>query len=60
MSRKPRTDSSMEGELYEDGPVTPEGLLARKQNAHSMNPFGMGMVSLLGVLIQRSYLSYVR
>ena len=66
MSRKPRTDSSVEGELYEDGPLTPEGLLARKQNARSMNPFGMGMVRAFGctdtafLLVVRQVLVHLR
>lgn len=56
--RKPRTQSSVEGEPYVDGPFSHEGLLARKQNAHSMNPFGVGMVRALGY-IQCFYLFYV-
>lgn len=50
VTRKPRFENSVEEEPYEGGPFSHEGLLARKQNAHSMNPFGMGMVRGYGVV----------
>lgn len=49
VTRKPRTGSSVEEEPHEGGPFGHDGLLARKQKARSMNPFGMGMVRSFGV-----------
>ena len=48
--RKPRNDSSADGEPHEGGPFSHEGLMARKQMAHSVNTFGMGMVRSFGVM----------
>ena len=48
--RKPRNDSSADGEPHEGGPFSHEGLMARKQMAHSVNSLGMGMVRSLGVM----------
>ena len=50
MTGSHRTEGSVHKEPHEGGPFSHETLLARKQNAHLVNPFRMGMVRTFRVV----------